>query len=83
MLEEHFVLRETNDVVQEAVKKYLDGADDAETKKTISQNGSHFVDFLRSHINKEDGILFTMADMHLNQQQNEKVVRLFREMDKR
>lgn len=82
MLQEHIVLRDTNDVMQEAIKRYLKGADDAETKRIIKQNGSHFIDFLRSHINKEDGILFMMADMHLDQRQNEKVARLFQEMDK-
>ena len=83
MLQEHVVLRDTNEVMQEAIKRYLQGADDAATKQVISQNGSHFIDFLRSHINKEDGILFMMADMHLDQKQNEKVARLFQEMDKR
>lgn len=82
MMEEHRVLRNTNEVMQEAIARYLNGADDVATKQTINQNGSHFINFLRSHINKEDGILFAMADMHLNQKQNEKVVRLFQEMDK-
>ena len=83
MLQEHVVLRDTNEVMQEAIKRYLQGADDASTRQVISQNGSHFINFLRSHINKEDGILFMMADMHLDQKQNEKVARLFQEMDKR
>ncbi len=82
MLEEHKVLRDTNDVMQEAIARYLKGADDAATKKIISDNGSHFVNFLRQHINKEDGILFMMADMHLDQRQMDKVARLFHEMDK-
>ena len=82
MLQEHVVLRDTNDVMQEAIKRYLGGADDAETKRIMKQNGSHFIDFLRQHINKEDGILFMMADMHLDQRQMEKVARLFQEMDK-
>src|SRR3972149_1431779 len=76
MLQEHVVLRDTNDVMQEAIKRYLGGAGDAETKRIIKQNGSHFIDFLRQHINKEDGILFMMADMHLDQRQMEKVARL-------
>ena len=83
MLEEHRVLRDTNDIMQEAITRYLDGADDAATRKIIVDNVSHFIGFLRSHINKEDGILFAMADMHLDQRQNDKVARLFLEMDKR
>ena len=82
MMEEHIVLRNTNGVMQEAIKRYLNGAGDAATRKTITDNVSHFINFLRSHINKEDGILFMMADMHLDQKQMEKVARLFQEMDK-
>ena len=82
MMEEHVVLRKTNEVMQEAIARYLNRTDDAETRQTINQNGTHFINFLRAHINKEDSILFMMADMHLDQKQNEKVVRLFQEMDK-
>jgi hemerythrin-like domain-containing protein len=81
MLDEHELLRDTNTVVQEAVAKYLAGDDSAETVGTIRQDGMHFIEFLRGHITKEDGLLFRMAEMHLNQQQNEKVARLFSEMD--
>ncbi len=83
MLEEHRVLRDTNDVMQEAIAKYLDGSDDTSNKKIIIDNVGHFIGFLRSHINKEDGILFAMAEMHLDQKQMEKVARLFGEIDKR
>ena len=83
MLEEHRVLRDTNEVMQEAIKRYLNGADDAETKQIVKEKVSHFIEFLRAHINKEDGILFAMAEMHLDQRQMEKVARQFQEMDKR
>lgn len=82
MLSEHEVIRGTNDVMQEAIASYLNNDDSPETRKTINQNGLHFIEFLRSHITKEDGILFRMAEMHLNPTQNEKVVRLFSEIDK-
>lgn len=81
MIDEHEVLRNTNDIMQEAISAYLGGDDCAATKQVIRQNGSHFIEFLRGHITKEDGILFRMADMHLNQQQNERVVRLFAEIE--
>src|SRR3989304_1532668 len=82
MMEEHIVLRNTNEGMQEAIKRYLNGAGDAATRKTITDNVRHFINFFRSHINKEEGILFMMADMHLDQKQMEKVARLFQEMDK-
>jgi hemerythrin-like domain-containing protein len=43
----------------------------------------HFIGFLRSHISKEDGLFFVMAEMHLNECQKEKVVRLFAEIEKK
>ena len=83
MLEEHEVLRRTNELMQEAVARYLDDDDSAATLQTIRQHGMHFIEFLRGHISKEDGILFRMAEMHLTPSQNEKVARLFAEMEKK
>ncbi len=77
MMEEHEVLRKTNAVMQAAVTRYLNHADDAETRRTITENGMHFIGFLREHIYKEDNILFIMADMHLNADQEERVLKLF------
>ena len=82
MLAEHDVLRKTNAELQQAVAKYLNHADDAETKRAIGQNGTHFIGFLRDHIFKEDNILFRMADMHFDQKRNEKVIKLFAEIEK-
>lgn len=82
MLAEHDVLRKTNAELQQAVAKYLDHADNAETKRTINQSGMHFIGFLRDHIFKEDNILFRMADMHFDPKQNEKVVKLFAGIEK-
>ena len=82
MIDEHEVVRKTNAVMQNAIALYLNNDNSVETRQTISQNGMHFIDFLRSHISKEDSILFSMAEMHLGQLQNEKVVRLFYEIEK-
>lgn len=81
MLQEHEVLRSTNAVIQQAIAKYLNGADDAQTKRTIYENGTHFIGTLRDHIFKEDNILFRMAEMHLSPQDNEKVAQLFAQID--
>lgn len=83
MIDEHEVLRKTNAVMQTAIAAYLDGHDDSRaTRQTIAQNGTHFIEFLRNHIFKEDNILFQMAEMHLQQAQNERAVRLFDEIEK-
>src|SRR3989338_1608076 len=50
MLQEHEVLRNTNDIMQEAIARYLNGDEDVETKRTIGQNGSHFVISIPEHL---------------------------------
>ncbi|MBI4284144.1 MAG: hemerythrin domain-containing protein [Chloroflexi bacterium] len=82
MLDEHETLRNTNEVMQEAIAKYLKGDDSIEVKKAITQNGMHLIKFLRSHSFKEDNIPFRMAEMRLKPEQNERVVKLFYEMEK-
>ena len=82
MIDEHEVLRKTNEVMQQAITSYLNHDDGVETRQAINQNGRHFIEFLRNHIFKEDNILFSMAEMHLDQRQNEKVVKLFAEIEK-
>jgi hemerythrin-like domain-containing protein len=82
MLIEHEDLRNTNTEIQQAIDKYLRDADNLETKGMIQRHGTHFIGLLRDHINKEDNILFMMADMHLDQAQMDKVVKLFHEIEK-
>ncbi len=82
MISEHDVLRKTYSEIQKAVAKYLNHVDNTETKRAISQNGTHFIGLLRDHIFKEDNILFRMVDTHLDQKQNEKVIKLFAEIEK-
>lgn len=81
MIEEHEVLRKIHTVMQEAVTRYFNNSNDADTRHTITENGTHFIDFLRNHISKEDSILFMMADMHLNQGQVKRVLELFEKIE--
>ncbi len=83
MISEHEVLRDTNEEMQKAIAHYLDLNDSPDDRQAIKQYGIHFIEFLRSHINKEDAILFRMAEMHLTASQNEKVVKLFPEVERR
>lgn len=82
MLVEHEDLRKTNDVIQKTAADYLAGNTSDAVKKTLREQGTHFVQVLREHINKEDNILFMMANMHLSPQQMDKVAKLFSEIDK-
>ncbi|MDP2729541.1 MAG: nitroreductase family protein [Dehalococcoidales bacterium] len=81
MLAEHEDLRKTNADFQRTVSEYLGGADNPETMGEIQQQGSHFITVLRDHIFKEDNILFSMADAHLDQHQMDKVAELFLKID--
>lgn len=82
MLIEHEDLRKTNSQLQPAIDVYLKGSDNAEAKGMIQRYGTHFIELLRNHIDKENNILFMMADMHLDQTQVDKVVKLFAEIDR-
>lgn len=81
MLIEHEDLRNTNAEFQPAVDVYLRDSDNLEAKGMIRGHGSHFIEVLRQHIDKENNILFMMADMHLDQTQIDKVVKLFHEIE--
>ena len=81
MLLEHDDLRKTNDIIQKAVAEYLAGNTGEATTKTIREQGGHFIALLRSHIDKEDNILFMMANMHLSQAQMDKISGVFHKID--
>lgn len=77
MLAEHEDLRRTNAEIQRATSEYLSGSDNVQTRAVLQERGTHFVTVLREHINKEDNILFMMADMHLDQEQVNSVLERF------
>ena len=81
MFIEHEDLRNTNTQLQPVIGVYLRDAGDLETKGIIQRYGTHFISLLREHINKENNILFMMADMHLDQRQMDKVIKLFDELE--
>ena len=81
MLMEHEDLRKTNGVIQKAAADYFGGAATEATKATLREQGTKFIEVLRGHIEKEDNILFRMADMHLDGQQMEKITALFAKID--
>ncbi len=83
MLVEHEDLRKTNTVIQQAVDAYLGNSGSTEEQMTIQQQGNYFIGVLRQHIDKEDNILFMMADMHFDQTQIDKVVQLFHDIETR
>lgn len=77
MLMEHEDLRNTNAEFQRLVAVYFAEPDNLEVRKLIDKHGNHFIGVLRAHIDKENGILFRIADMHLDQNQREKILAQF------
>ena len=47
----------------------------------LSKDGNHIFDVLRPHIDKENNILFMMADMHLDEKQKDELAKKFRKFD--
>ena len=43
--------------------------------------GNHIIDILRQHIDKENNILFMMADMHLDDKQKKLILKKFNAID--
>jgi hemerythrin-like domain-containing protein len=80
MLREHAELRDSNERVQSAVAGHLADPDSAEYTTPLKEHGTHFIWMLRDHINKEDNMIFIMAEEWLDAHQKARVGRLFREM---
>ena len=81
MLIEHEHLREANERFQSGVDGYLRDPNDGQATALIRDNGGHIVALLRDHIYKEDNILFMMANMHLTDAQNRRILDLFEEIE--
>ena len=47
----------------------------------LIETGSHIISLLREHIDKENNMLFMMAEMHLNNKQKEIILKKFKEID--
>ena len=75
MLLEHKDLREINAKWQDAVRAYLSG--DGKAAKPMKEHSTQFTGILRPHIEKENNILFVMAERGLAPAQQEKVARGF------
>ncbi len=80
MLREHEELRNSNGHFQSAVADFLAGADTASIPR-MKEHGTHFIWMLRDHINKEDNMLFLMAENMLDDRQKLNVSKLFSEIE--
>ncbi len=78
---EHEDLRNTNEVFQHALADYFEDKDSSITRETICKTGTEFIRLLRSHIDKENGMIFTLADVHLTKKQEDNVMRVFAQVE--
>lgn len=69
MLAEHEDLRKTLEILRQTLKR-----ENVESKE-LSLYGGRVIEVLRSHIFKEDNILFPMAEMHLDEAELEEIGR--------
>ncbi len=81
MFIEHEDLRNTNEVFQHALSDYFQNIDSSITRETIRKTGMEFIRLLRSHIDKENGMIFTLANVHLTKEQEDGVMRLFAQVE--
>ena len=81
MFIEHEDLRNTNEVFQHALADYFEDKDMSITRETIHKAGMNFIHSLRSHIDKENGMMFTLANAHLTKEQEDDIMRVFTQID--
>jgi hemerythrin-like domain-containing protein len=63
----------------EALAKYQAG--DISTIPTIVENARGYIALLRDHIDKENNILYPIADMHLSQDKDETLIKKFEQIE--
>ena len=81
MFIEHENLRNTNEVFQHALADYFEDKESSITRETIRKTGMEFISLLRSHIDKENGMIFTLANVHLTKKQDDNVMRIFAQVE--
>lgn len=79
MLSEHEKGRGFAKGFREALAKYQTG--DISTIPTIVENAKSYIALLRDHIDKENNILYPMADMHLSEDKDEMLIRKFDQIE--
>ncbi len=83
MLIEHEDLNNAKARMIEGIEGLAKNSSDEKSAKLVRENGRHYIDVLRQHIDKEDNMLFMMAEMHLDGEQVQAVAKLFADIDRR
>lgn len=79
MLEEHTLGRNYVKNMRTAVEEYKNG--NAAASKTFITNARNYNALLSQHIDKEDNILYQIADMHIPEDEQEKLLKEFERVE--
>ncbi len=79
MLYEHTQGRNLVDAMTGAAERFAEG--DTYALKDLAAAGRNFAGLLRQHIQKEDNILFVMADQHLNEDEQSELLTKFQKVE--
>jgi len=80
MLTEHDMGRGYVKAMSEAVAKYKGG--DRKVSSAIVGNARNYIALLTQHIDKEDNILYPMADMHLSEERQKELLEEFERVER-
>ena len=79
MLKEHEMGRSYVRNMSEAVDKYKAG--ELSYSSQFVENAKKYIDLLTQHIDKEDNILYPMADMQLSEEKQRELIEKFEELE--
>ena len=79
MLHEHEMGRHYVKAMSEAYATYIAG--DKSTSKDIMQNGHGYISLLKDHIEKENSVLFMMADSRLSEKRQDELFEGFEKLE--
>ena len=79
MLEEHEIGRSYVKAMKEAAENYKNG--DAEAAAKFAENARNYIRLLTEHIDKEDNILYEIADMHLSEEKQKELLCEFEKVE--
>ncbi|AIY85665.1 MULTISPECIES: hemerythrin domain-containing protein [unclassified Thermotoga] len=79
MLYEHEIGRNYVDKLSHGIDEYKKGNN--ESVKEIVENARNYISLLREHINKEDNILYVIADTHLSPEKQKELLNRFERLE--
>lgn len=83
MILEHKDMNKAKTKWFQGIEDLAKNKNDEKAKKLIKENAQYYIDTLRPHIDKEDNMLFNIAEMHLDEKQFKTMEKEFAEIVKK